>query len=254
LSGEGPFTVFAPSDDAFAALIADIGQEAFDAIVADTEQLTGILNLHVVAGTAVSAAEVVGLENVTTLGGDLPIVVGEDGSVTVGGAVVSSTDIQASNGIIHVIDSVILPATPEGPGTITEVAEGAGTFTTLLTAVDAAGLRETLNGEGPFTVFAPSDDAFAALIADIGQEAFDAIVADTEQLTAILNLHVVAGTAVSAAEVVELDTVTTLGGDLPVVVGEDGGVTIGGAVVSATDVQASNGVIHVIDTVILPAE
>jgi uncharacterized surface protein with fasciclin (FAS1) repeats len=129
---------------------------------------------------------------------------------------------------------------------IIDVAREAGTFTTLLAAIEAAGLTATLAGEGPFTVFAPTDDAFAALPAGT----VEGLLADPEALTAVLTYHVVAGKAV-AADVAGLDSVTTLqGGSLSVSTAD--GVKIGGANVVAADVMASNGVIHVIDAVLIP--
>jgi len=130
---------------------------------------------------------------------------------------------------------------------IVDTAVAAGSFDTLVTAVQAAGLVETLKSEGPFTVFAPTDEAFAAIpAADL-----EALLADKEKLTAVLTYHVVAG-KVMAADVVGLDSATTVQGsdvDIEVV---DGGVTVDGANVVTTDIETSNGVIHVIDAVIMP--
>ncbi len=134
-------------------------------------------------------------------------------------------------------------------GTIPEVAAADGRFTTLLAAVEAAGLAETLSGDGPFTVFAPTDDAFAALPDGV----LDSLLADPEgALTDVLLHHVVDG-AVPAAEVVELDSATTMGGE-EVSISVDGeSVMVGDATVIVADVQAANGVIHVIDTVLVPS-
>lgn len=130
---------------------------------------------------------------------------------------------------------------------IVDTAVEAGSFNTLATALEAAGLVETLKGEGPFTVFAPTDEAFAKIPAD----QLNALLADKEQLTAVLTYHVVAG-KVTAADVVELDTATTVqGSDIDITV-SDSGVMVDGANVVTTDIMASNGVIHVIDSVILP--
>lgn len=130
---------------------------------------------------------------------------------------------------------------------IVDTAVAAGSFNTLVTAVKAAGLVETLKGEGPFTVFAPTDAAFAAIpAADL-----EALLADKAKLTAVLTYHVVAG-KVMAADVVGLDSATTVqGSDVSIEV-VDGGVKIDGANVVTTDIETSNGVIHVIDAVILP--
>jgi uncharacterized surface protein with fasciclin (FAS1) repeats len=130
---------------------------------------------------------------------------------------------------------------------IVETAREAGSFTTLLAAVDAAGLGDTLAGGGPFTVFAPTDEAFARLPAGT----VDALLADPAKLTDVLTYHVVSG-RVTAAEVVQLESaVTVQGGDLPIAT--DGGVHVGGATVVSADIEAGNGLIHVIDRVLLPA-
>jgi len=130
---------------------------------------------------------------------------------------------------------------------IVDTAIAAGSFNTLVTAVQAAGLVETLKGDGPFTVFAPTDEAFAA----IPKADLEALLADKEQLTAVLTYHVVAG-KVMAADVVELDSATTVqGSDVDIKV-SDGGVMVDGANVVTTDIETSNGVIHVIDAVITP--
>ncbi len=130
--------------------------------------------------------------------------------------------------------------------TIVDVAVNTDGFSTLVAALQAAELVDTLNGAGPFTVFAPTDEAFAAL----PEGALDALLADKEKLTAVLTLHVVAGRA-EAADVVGLDSVTTVQGKaLDIDTSE--GVSVGGARVVQADVGASNGVIHVIDRVILP--
>lgn len=133
-------------------------------------------------------------------------------------------------------------------GDIVEVATAAGDFTTLLAAVTAADLVETLESEGPFTVFAPTDEAFAQIPAD----QLAALLADKEALTKVLLNHVVPG-KVEAAQVVELTSAQTASGENVTIVVADGGVKVDGANVVATDIQASNGVIHVIDQVILPA-
>ena len=140
----------------------------------------------------------------------------------------------------------------EEPGTIVEVAAGAGTFTTLVAAVEAAGLVETLSGPGPFTVFAPTDEAFAAALESLGLTA-DELLADTETLTSILTYHVIAG-EVPSSVVVTMDgqTATTVNG-AEVTISVDGDtVKVNDATVVATDVPASNGIIHVIDGVLIP--
>jgi transforming growth factor-beta-induced protein len=198
----------------------------------------------------VKAADVVKLEKAKTAqGSDVTIKV-EDGKVRVNGALVTKTDIAASNGTIHVIDTVILPpavAEAAAKANIVQTAVAAGQFKTLATALTAAGLVETLAGEGPFTVFAPTDDAFAKLPAGT----LEALLADKEALKKVLLHHVVPGT-VKAADVVKLTSAKTAAGtDLAVKV-DEGKVHIGAATVVKADVEAANGVIHVIDTVLVP--
>lgn len=130
---------------------------------------------------------------------------------------------------------------------IVEVATEAGDFSTLLTALDAAALTETLSGDGPFTVFAPTNAAFAAL----PDGALAELLANPDQLAQVLTLHVVSGRAL-AADVVKLTEVTTVQGQALAITTNDG-VSVGGAKVVAADVKANNGVIHVIDRVILPS-
>lgn len=130
---------------------------------------------------------------------------------------------------------------------IVETAEDAGTFTTLIAAIDRAGLETTLAGEGPFTVFAPNDQAFAAL----PEGTVDSLLAEPDKLAQVLTYHVVPG-RVAAADVVGLTGAPTVNGEeLPV--SADGGVHVAGANVIDADIEASNGIIHVVDRVLLPA-
>lgn len=150
-------------------------------------------------------------------------------------------------------DDATTEAMADDAGTIVEVASNAGDFATLVAAVQAAGLVDTLNGAGPFTVFAPNDAAFAAALTDLDLTA-EELLADTDLLTSVLTYHVVEGN-VPAADVVTMDgqTVTTVNGaDLTITVDGDT-VMVNDATVIATDIAASNGVIHVIDSVLLPA-
>jgi uncharacterized surface protein with fasciclin (FAS1) repeats len=130
---------------------------------------------------------------------------------------------------------------------IVDVAVSAGSFTTLAKALEVAGLVETLKGDGPFTVFAPTDEAFAK----VPKEMLEALLADKEKLTAVLTYHVVPG-KVMAKDVVKLNTATTVNGQDVTIMVHDGKVMIDNATVLKTDIKASNGVIHVIDSVILP--
>ena len=132
-------------------------------------------------------------------------------------------------------------------GDIVDVAVGAGSFNTLVAAVKAADLVDTLKGEGPLTVFAPTDEAFAK----IPQADLDALLTDKKKLTAVLTYHVVPG-KVMAADVVKLDSAKTVQGESVTIVVSDGGVKVDDANVVKTDIVTSNGVIHVIDTVLMP--
>ncbi|MBK9210239.1 MAG: fasciclin domain-containing protein [Anaerolineales bacterium] len=252
LKGEGPFTVFAPTDDAFAALPAGTVDELLKP--ENKQQLTDILLYHVVSGK-VMAADVTALTSATTvLGKDVAIKV-DMGNVYINEAKVIITDIETSNGVIHVIDAVLLPPAEDAAmetNTIVDIAVADGRFTTLVAALGAAELVETLSGEGPFTVFAPTDDAFAALPAGT----LDSLLLpeNKQQLTDILLYHVVSG-KVMAADVVTLTSATTvLGKDVTITV-KDGNVFLSDTVqVIITDIEASNGVIHVIDAVLLPPQ
>ena len=140
----------------------------------------------------------------------------------------------------------LMSSAASAAGTIVEVAASNGSFNTLVAAVKAAGLAETLSGPGPLTVFAPTDAAFAKL----PPGTVDALLKDVPKLKAILTYHVVAGKVM--AKDVKTGMVKTVNGQSLNVVANASGVTVDGAKVTATDVAASNGVIHVIDTVVLP--
>lgn len=253
LKGAGPFTVFAPTDDAFAKLPAGTLDELLKP--ENKQKLTDILLYHVVSGK-VMAADVVKLTSATTvLGKDIKITV-KDGKVYLNDNVqVVITDVEASNGVIHVIDTVLLPPADDaamGKMDIVDTAVADGRFKTLATALQAAGLVDTLKGEGPFTVFAPTDDAFAKLPAGTLDDLLKP--ENKQKLTDILLYHVVSG-KVMAADVVNLTSATTvLGKDIKITV-KDGKVYLNNTVqVIITDVEASNGVIHVIDGVLLPPQ
>jgi uncharacterized surface protein with fasciclin (FAS1) repeats len=241
LQGEGPFTVFAPTDDAF----AELPDGTLESLLADIPTLTSILTYHVVAGQ-VGSEQVVELSSAETLQGQPVVITSGDSGVMVNDANVVITDIEGSNGVIHVIDSVIMPPTED----IVETAINAGSFETLVTAVQAAGLVETLQGEGPFTVFAPTDEAFAAL----PDGTVESLLDDTDQLASILTYHVVPG-RVFSGDVVGIDEAPTVQGSSIDVSVDMGSVMLNdSATVVQTDILTTNGVIHVIDQVILPPE
>ncbi len=132
---------------------------------------------------------------------------------------------------------------------VVQIATDDGQFKTLVKAIEAAGLVETLKGEGPFTVFAPTDDAFAK----VPKEKLEALLKDKDALAAVLKYHVVSG-KVMAADVVKMDSAKTVQGKPVSIEAKDGKVKINDANVTKTDIECKNGVIHVIDTVLLPPE
>ena len=185
LAGGGPFTVFAPTDDAFAKL----PEGTVEALLEDIPALTDILLYHVLSGE-VLAEDVLALEEAETLLGENVSIRVEGDMVYINDAQVVITDIMADNGVIHVIDTVLLPPEEEESlGTIVDIAVADGRFTTLVAALQAAELAEALADEGPFTVFAPTDDAFAKL----PEGTIDALLADIPALSDILLYHVVSG-------------------------------------------------------------
>ncbi len=244
LSGKGPFTVFAPTDAAFEKL----GKKTIAELLKpeNKPKLAAILTYHVV-GSKLPAAKVTGEKSLMSLQGSPLAIEVMDGKVRIGGANVVTTDVMASNGIIHVIDTVLMP--PAAPNLV-EAATKAGTFGTLLKAAVAAGLADTLAKGGPFTVFAPTDAAFAKLgdatIADL------LLPANKDKLAGILKHHIVAG-EVKAAQAVGLKEAKALDGTMLNLHYDGKVLMVGGSKVVATDVMASNGVIHVVDAVILPA-
>jgi len=258
---DATFTVFAPTDEAFAAL----GQDTIDALLGDTGTLSDILLYHVVPGVALDAASAFDLagSRVTTANGDTLGISVDGMRLFVNESEVIVTDVAATNGIIHVIDRVLTPSADaptdgdtgnadETPtSNLVETAIGAGSFTTLVAALQATGLDATLaDGEATFTVFAPTDEAFAAL----GQDTIDALLGDPDTLRDILLYHVIPEQALDAAAASALAgaTITTANGDDVAITLDRGALRINMSDVVTPDVFASNGVIHVIDEVLMP--
>jgi len=241
LKGDGPFTVFAPTDEAFAAL----PEGTVEALLLPENRalLTAILTYHVVPGNLM-AEDVVGGAPLQTLNGQRLTLSTQDG-VMIDNANVTATDVAASNGTIHVIDHVMMPSTKD----IIDTAIEAGSFSTLAAALQAAELVQTLRGDGPFTVFAPTDEAFAALPEGTVQSLL--LPENRDQLVAVLTYHVVPG-RIYAADAIAAGSATTVQGQNIMIRAQDGKVMINGATVIAADIDTTNGVIHVIDAVILP--
>ncbi|MHB8899556.1 MAG: fasciclin domain-containing protein [Thermoguttaceae bacterium] len=236
LKGEGPFTVFAPTDEAFAKL----PKGTVEALLKDKEKLAKILTYHVVKGN-VTSKDLAKLNSAGSLQGAFLRIDASKG-VRVNNAMVVTADLRASNGMIHVIDTVLLP-----PADIVDTAVGAGSFETLVAAVKAAGLVEALKGKGPLTVFAPTDKAFAKL----PEGTIPALLNDKEKLAAVLTYHVVPG-YVTAADAMKLNSAKTLQGGKLKISSDGGSVNIDDAKVIEADILTANGVIHVIDSVLLP--
>jgi len=232
LKGKGPFTVFAPTDGAF---------DAFEAknpgVLAKLSkaELADVLKYHVVAGTAAMSGDLKDEQALVTLLGS-PVLIDTTGGVKVADAKVTAADVKASNGVIHVIDKIILPPQDD----IVTTAIAAGTFTSLAGALTSAGLVETLQGPGPFTVFAPTDAAFAKLAA----------VPTGDALKKVLLYHVVSG-AVGSGDLTPGMVPTLLDGK-SVAVDLKSGVKINMSMVTAANIITKNGVIHVVDSVLIP--
>ena len=286
LNSDGPFTIFAPVNDAFAA----IPEEDLAAILADKDLLTSILTLHVVGGQSLDAAALGEAGSLETVNGE-SIEFGADGT-TVNGVDVLCSDVSVANGTVHIIGDVLMPGAgdgameeeameeeameeegaalaPSGPLCEAVPADGEGSFagmtddpagtaasnnpalTTLVTAVTEADLVDTLNSDGPFTIFAPANPAFDAL----GEEAVASVLADQDLLTSILTLHVVAGEQLSSADLAELDSIETVNGEsITFEVADDGSLVVNGeAMVGCADVSTANATVHIIDSVLMPA-
>ena len=242
LKGDGPFTVFAPTDEAFAKLPQGTVQSLLRP--ENRDKLAAILTYHVVPGK-VKAEQVVNLDAAETVNGQRVDIKTKYGSVMIDGAKVTSTDITASNGVIHVIDSVIMPSDKD----IVETAVDAGSFNTLAAALEAAGLVSTLQGDGPFTVFAPTDEAFDKLPDGTVESLL--LPENRDKLVSILTYHVVPG-RVFSGDVADARRLKTVQGAHAPVSTSGGHVMIDNARILKTDIDASNGVIHVIDEVIIP--
>ncbi len=283
-SADAEYTVFAPTDNAFNNF-DETNPDALATVLADAEgALTTVLTYHVVAGNY-SSEELLAMGTVTTLQGEELTITTRNGDIFVNDARIVTADIPAKNGVIHAINSVLLPqaiagmiaaaaasadvatppvATPVSTTlaettttnetvttsdagdlkTIAAIAVEAGNFTSLLGALEATGLAATFDKPGNYTVFAPTDDAFAAM--------GDATLTQ-EQLKAILLYHVV-NDRLTRDQLATDDLVPTLSGGRPLFINRDGAqiIDISGAKVLMYDIQAANGIIHVIDRVMIP--
>ncbi|PRX55500.1 fasciclin domain-containing protein [Flagellimonas meridianipacifica] len=274
LSGDGPFTVFAPTNDAFAALLESL--DGFDSLDDfDTEEeralLATILQYHVVSGIAAASTDLTDGQTIGTVQGENVTITKNDDSVFIGDATdtdaeVIVPDVTASNGVVHVIDKVLLPQaiidalTPPNSETLVDIVVATEALSLLEAAVIKAGLVDTLNGDGPFTVFAPTDDAFVALLDILGDDYSSLDDFDTEEeidlLRNILLYHVIPA-QVLEADLAAGDVGTAFAGNSISVIASGDTFVIGDASdvdanITDTDILASNGVAHTIDKVLLP--
>ena len=247
LSSDGPFTVFAPTDDAFIALAGALGATAEELLA--LPELTDILLYHVVGGTALSTDLSDG-QFITTLNGADVVVTINDEGIFINNAQVTVADIVAGNGVVHVIDAVLLPTdTPEPTNTVVDIVVNSPVHNVLEAAVLQADLAGALSGEGPFTVFAPTDDAFLSLAGALGATAEDLLA--LPELADILLYHVVGSTALSS-DLTDGQTIASLNGAEVTVTINEAGIFINDAQVTVADLVADNGVVHVIDAVLIP--
>ena len=277
LNGPGPFTIFAPANSAFAKLPAG----TVETLVKPQNKatLTSILTYHVIAGKKLSSTDLLKTKTFTTVEGEKVTVGGKSTALTVNGQTkVVLADVQVANGTVFIVDSVLMPAKPAAGTPVAAEADaaavgvpatGAGSLkgmaadpaataasnnpalTTLVAAVKAAGLVDTLNGPGPFTIFAPVNSAFAKLPAGT----VDTLVKpeNKDKLTSILTYHVVSGKKLSSADLAKMTTLDTVnGGKLSIAVNGKT-ITINGSTkVVLADVQVANGTVYLIDSVLTP--
>ena len=232
LEGQGPFTVFAPTNAAFNGIDAD-------ELTSDDALLEEVLQYHVVAGQEIASGDIEDGDTVQTLQGETLTFSVDGGTVRVNGATVQTPDVQASNGIVHTIDGVLLETV-----NTTQRAVLTSQLSTLATAVVEAELDDDLAGDGPFTVFAPLNTAFDDV--DV-----DELTGDDDLLNKVLTHHVVSGQAIASGDISDGQTVETLQGSELTFAVNNGTVTVNGVPVSTTDVRTSNGVVHLIDGVLL---
>ncbi len=280
LSGEGPFTVFAPTNAAFIALLDILGDDFNSLADFDTPEekalLVKVLTYHVVAGTAAFSTDLSSGQQIESFQGENVGINIKDGTVHVedatdANAAVIIPDVAATNGVVHVIDKVLLPQevldalAAMSLKTIVEIAVETDDLSLLVSALGQAdaGLVETLSGVGPFTVFAPTNAAFVALLETLGDDFNSLSDFDTDEekalLVKVLTYHVVAGTAAFSTDLMNGQHIETFQGENVGINIKDGTVhvedaTDSNATVVTPDVEASNGVVHVIDKVLLPQE
>lgn len=248
-NADNMYTVFAPTDDAFAAL----GQETLDALAQDPDKLSSILTYHVLGSKVAAEAALSSAGNTveTVNGANIALSLSGD-SLLVNTSTVTSTDVMADNGVIHVIDAVLMPPAPtESDANIVDTAKANGEFNTLIKVLERTGLDSVLSDEsGSFTVFAPTDSAFAA----VGEKLINTLLANPDVLSDILKQHVlpINADSVTAMSLNGKTVKTVLENELGVSINtETDSLMFGGAKIITKDIVTTNGTIHVIDSVIV---
>jgi transforming growth factor-beta-induced protein len=284
LNGPGPFTIFAPANSAFAKLPAG----TVDTLVKkeNIPTLSSILTYHVIGGKKLSSKDLAKVSTLTTVNGESLTVKTSGKKITINGSTnVVLADVQVANGTVFIVDSVLMPAKPApalamaaekspvateadaasvgvpatGKGSLAGMAQDPAAtaasnnpaLTTLVAAVKAAGLVDTLNGPGPFTIFAPINSAFEKLPAGTVETLVKP--ENKDKLTSILTYHVIAGKKLSSADLAKMPTLTTINGKELKIAVSGKTVTINGQVKTVlADVQVANGTVFLIDSVLLP--
>ncbi len=264
LSAPGTLTVFAPTDQAFANLKRR-DPALYNKVATDKQLLRSVLTYHVVGKRIPAAAALAAAkkgQKVKTVQGESVALSFKSGKIVLNGAArVVMPDVKASNGVVHAIDAVIVPPSlsqPTAPAptqSIVQIAAGNPEFSTLVSLVQKAGLVEAISAPGPFTVFAPTNEAFAKL-AKAAPATYAAVLADPALLAKVLTYHVVAGDIKSAQAIAvaqQNGTVNALEGEPISLSLKDGKLTLNGsATVITANILGTNGVIHVIDTLFVP--
>jgi len=243
LEGKGPFTVFAPTNEAF----AKIPKATLTQLLGNQKLLDQLLEYHVISGDF-SMRDLMSAKLVNTLEKEAVAVRSVGGKIMVNNADVVTADVGATNGVVHVIDKVLVPPDfplSPYPEDIVELAESQPDLSTLVAALVAGKLTATLSGTGPFTVFAPTNEAFAKIPAADLQK----LLANTKELDAVLEYHVLAG-KFTMRDLMAVRSAKTLEGDTVTVSGSGNVVNVNDAKVLKADVAATNGIVHVIDTVL----
>merc|ERR1711865_961941 len=243
LEGKGPFTVFAPTNEAF----AKIPKATLTKLLGNTKLLDQLLEYHVLSGDF-SMRDLMSAKLVNTLEKEAVAVRSVGGKIMVNNADVVTADVGATNGVVHIVDKVLVPPNfplSPYPEDIVELVESQPDLSTLVAALVAGKLTATLSGLGPFTVFAPTNEAFAKIPAADLQR----LLANTEELDAVLEYHVLAG-KFDMRDLMAVRSAKTLEGDTVTVTGSSYSVNVNDAIVLKADLAATNGIVHVIDTVL----